>query len=1188
MATISGATIKKPTHDITLSDGTTTVGLMLADRNGLNKTTAIKRSSYPRQSTKIATTDNRYSDFERPYYQILQEDWVGGRGSSTFEDDTTRYMDSHRAWTDQLHQIILGGQETYSSTPRNCNQSMPGDMNWQVLTTDGFISHSFVVPAAGYTVSGAMVWLKYVGAPDNLIVEIWDNNAGSPSSIHDAGLTSTLGYTALEATVSQLRYFPFNSTHALAAGTYHLVVRTQKGTDVTCWSVGVNPDATTGTKHSNDGLTWDDNAKELYYRVLDNSSYTFKFFEYKRGLYAAVMNMPAAAGHLHLYLNGDRGAADSNAADKTYLYDATKTWTNDEWIGSVVLITKGTGSQESQPWRVIADNDGTSLQVSPDWEITHDTTTEYIILGSNKWTEYASLTTDAALIDLAVADDLVYFARDAANIIRYNERNVGGVWTTSSDTETSARAERIVAVNHGGDYYLWGGVSNDSKHKTAVWKANVPKAWSTACDLYTVVSKIVDLNTVWDEQTITNVTPSVTDDDVKITVAAGFTTGTLATRAIPVTDFTRAKKVGMMVKSDVAASSGDLKFIYDDTQFCLHHYLPDNLWKYDTEVLPSKLNHFKSVGRPTYVYWYDKSATKWYQLYNARDGNTSNYSDLTLDTDDLLYICYDQPMTQITIDLGTAVNNNTSTLVAKVFDGQAWTAATTLSDGSASGGATLAVDGTISWAAATLNYWNAGSTVDEDDYIPADNYALQLSATGTLPLDIVNINEITCYGNGTTEFPEAERWNDMANAYEDSENVYMYGHTFYGKDHIYVGYSKPFSRIKFIMGDTVNLVDSVMTAEFWNGQIWSSLSITDGTRDVATTKKTLARTGDMTFTIPDTWQKGCYPWESSVLGSDIFLVKLTVGTTTTSSVDVNKVTLEDDTLIETFRYIPLTKAKDGDTGTHEFVTLTTDDYIYVMFDEKFNKVIFDFATANTADAGLTGEYLDGSIWKTLTITDGTKSGDHCLGTDGEVSFTIPYDWAKASIETQEGYAIRLKTDADTTQMKIVDVEVGNDNKLSKDFPALTAGQWHWVEISITPDTQNPDETKIVSIGLSLATDLGAQNIYLHGGLYLLGDTPEFISIGGAEENIVSLQAYGNERTNPWIFTDAGVWEIQTQNNDAPVPMPLKELRNLRSETNGQASTTSNVYMVFNLGQHIEKYYEANLDDIGPDRTKVTG
>ena len=94
---------------------------------------------------------------------------------------------------------------------------------------------------------------------------------------------------------------------------------------------------------------------------------------------------------------------------------------------------------------------------------------------------------------------------------------------------------------------------------------------------------------------------------------------------------------------------------------------------------------------------------------------------------------------------------------------------------------------------------------------------------------------------------------------------------------------------------------------------------------------------------------------------DIFLVKLTVGTTTTSSVDVNKVTLENDTLIETFRYIPLTKAKDGDTGTHEFVTLTTDDYIYVMFDEKFNKVIFDFATANTADAGLTGEYLDGSI-----------------------------------------------------------------------------------------------------------------------------------------------------------------------------------------------------------------------------------
>jgi hypothetical protein len=46
----------------------------------------------------------------------------------------------------------------------------------------------------------------------------------------------------------------------------------------------------------------------------------------------------------------------------------------------------GDGSSEEQNWRLITDNDATTLTVSPGWNITHSTNTEYVIVGSDKWT----------------------------------------------------------------------------------------------------------------------------------------------------------------------------------------------------------------------------------------------------------------------------------------------------------------------------------------------------------------------------------------------------------------------------------------------------------------------------------------------------------------------------------------------------------------------------------------------------------------------------------------------------------------------------------------------------------------------------------------------------------------------------------------------------------------------------------
>ena len=136
----TGADTKNPEYDVELTDGKDTVGLMLVNGRGMNDPLAIQRSPYPRTSTKIDTGGGKYDPLELPYKSIVQEDWVGGRASLNFEDDTTRYMDNFRAWTDQDKQICCGPQETYcndfGATFKNNFQSMPGKR--ELYRADGY------------------------------------------------------------------------------------------------------------------------------------------------------------------------------------------------------------------------------------------------------------------------------------------------------------------------------------------------------------------------------------------------------------------------------------------------------------------------------------------------------------------------------------------------------------------------------------------------------------------------------------------------------------------------------------------------------------------------------------------------------------------------------------------------------------------------------------------------------------------------------------------------------------------------------------------------------------------------------------------------------------------------------------------------------------------------------------------
>jgi len=1190
------STDRKPTHAVKLSDGVNEVGLMLVDGHGKNDPLAIQRSPYPRTSTKIASGQGKYDDLELPYKSIVQDDWIGGRAALNLEDDVTRYMDNFRAWTDQEKQVCNGPQETYcneyGATYRRNFQSMPGKVNFTPLTggntpATGYLAHSFTT-VAGLTTAKLAVIIKRVGTPDGVLrISLWSDSGGSPGAELQA---VTLSTTDILDTVSQVREVALSRILA-AATSYWIVVWQGAGVSTAAnhWELGTNPDAATGTKGSDNGTVWVASSYELYYRVLDigTNNYDYlKFIEYKRAIYAL---------HLHdgyIFLNGDRGAADDNTADKSLLIDSTKTWTIDEFVGCVALITKGPGASDNQPWRYIVSNQPTYLVCYPDWDTLHTTDTEYVILGSNKWTPRPNI--GLSISDFAVSDEFIYIAlfgnTGVYYVYRYNERNVAGVWTIDHGHEAVAKANKLRTINTPDGWELWGSLDNHDKNGACVWRAKVPRAFSSSADLYNLVSVLDDGKGVWDEQSVSNVTVTQEDDGLTVALAAGFTTGDACSKAIPTTDITKGTKIGAFIKSSVVTALADLKLKLDDTPFLKRNYLPDKIWHFDTEVLPNDVVWRRTYYRPTAVNFFDASGAtapvQWFPIGNLIDGETSydfKINWIGVATTDYLYISYPERMLRIQIDMGATKNAvAASTMTAEIWDGDNWVAVA-ITDYTSAGGVTLTASGLV-LIAATAD-WNMGCGSGEATYLASDRFHIRLKVDKDLTAN-VQISNITAWGDGQSEFPSEGQFVSLKNTIDSDYSSYNSQLILYTKDSIYVRYSKRFNRIKVSL-DAVNPHAGTMAGYCWDGYQWIALTAgwTDGTASAGVTLTEAS--GDITYTMPSNWSPGCPSYLEPYLSDTDFVVKLVITITdaslVTHEIKINKITLEDDSLNEIFNWMEMNNVKDGDTNTYDYLTLTADDYVYVMFASKFNKVYWTVATANAVAAStMLAQYFNGHAWTSLTITDGTMPAAITLAASGAMSFTIPHDWQPLAIGEETGYAVRFYPDKDLTAgVKLTEIYVQNDDATSLSIPALTANVWAYVEMAIAPNANpNPDDSKIVSIGLNVAVDNGAQTITI-GKVELITEALDYFKLGN--DRINSIEAYGSERQNPWVFTESLIYEIQTQNDNTIVPMPLREITGLRSELNGMAHTVSDVYLVFNLGAYIEKYYQNNMDDIGPNK-----
>lgn len=430
-----------PTHHIRLNDrGGRTLGLTICDDEGSPRPFRDERIfiKIPVETTaqKQTSGSSSYADFEYPYSPIVQDDLSGGRGNVDFERDSTKYFDSYRCRSGRANKAYAGPLEQWTSGLRNQEQSAPGSVRWVTLTGNTRYVYKRFQASASYTAGLAWLLARRQGEPDDLTIAIYSDNAGAL----DTQLTSiTVDATRLEDVLSE--WLDETISQALTNGIYYWLVVYGGANDTgdKHWKVATK-NVTGSYATAAFDTTPDAVAFDLYFRLTDvNTEKSCISFEYKEQQYFIIS---PTSGAPTVYMAGDRGAADANTGTLTKLIDATKSWVTNEWVGSVVLITDGAGKLEPTPYRTVVSNTATELTLDSAWTITHDTTTEYVLLGT-KLTNLGACGLTAPVTSVLVSPTGVVYVcmGDTVAIRDLRAFNDSGTWREVSDAANCQRNE---------------------------------------------------------------------------------------------------------------------------------------------------------------------------------------------------------------------------------------------------------------------------------------------------------------------------------------------------------------------------------------------------------------------------------------------------------------------------------------------------------------------------------------------------------------------------------------------------------------------------------------------------------------------------------------------------------------------------------------------------------------------------
>lgn len=458
-AIVVGPDKKNTTHHLALTDAFGfTVGLIAINTKNEIDEKVIVRNPVERSSLKTSTGQSQYSDLKPPYTALVQQDWSGGRASAKFENDVTKFLDSLRVNTARSGRVILQGRETYGTGFRNDVRSLPGSMKLTAMVDARTHFAVRKVATSSFTAAEVWMWLRYIGVPnDVLTVKLWGDTAGAMNIAGGvlASATITAGTTITEALISELVIATL--AHAIVSTTAYWIEFVADGDDdeYNHWEVGCNT-STGSTYQSETGVAWADYAAttglDIYFRMVPAPAFgDGHYYKYKDQLY--FVTEPPDGTASKIYINGTRGVAVSNAGDLTLLIaQGSPGWTNNEWAGCIVVITAGTGLAEAQNYREVVSNNDYQLTCDTDWLIAHTTTTEFVILGSGKWTEITGhgLTVPVTCVKVS-SKNVIYFCQgDATNIRRMREYQTGGVWTREYADDGTNKGTFLEEYNENG------------------------------------------------------------------------------------------------------------------------------------------------------------------------------------------------------------------------------------------------------------------------------------------------------------------------------------------------------------------------------------------------------------------------------------------------------------------------------------------------------------------------------------------------------------------------------------------------------------------------------------------------------------------------------------------------------------------------------------------------------------------
>lgn len=152
-----------------------------------------------------------------------QRDWSGVRGGERFSDDPTKYKDAKEACTWIPGHLFPSLQWQLASGYRDQETALTGSKSWRGLYGPSQSISRRTIPSTSSNRAKVWIWIRRVGTPGTMTVELRTNSADTPTSTVLKSTTITIA--DVTDTVSVLHGFTWASVQAVTSGTtYHILL----------------------------------------------------------------------------------------------------------------------------------------------------------------------------------------------------------------------------------------------------------------------------------------------------------------------------------------------------------------------------------------------------------------------------------------------------------------------------------------------------------------------------------------------------------------------------------------------------------------------------------------------------------------------------------------------------------------------------------------------------------------------------------------------------------------------------------------------------------------------------------------------------------------------------------------------------------------------------------------------------